>query len=110
MPLTWYAFERFHAAVLKRDSRSGHQVLHGARQEDLTRPGQGRDTHARLHGHAAERHAYHLALAGMEPRPELQNKAGRGPHDRTGTADAASRPVEKPSLAVSISRPRNRAS
>jgi hypothetical protein len=72
VPLPRYAFEKFDTAVLKRDPRSRHQVFHRARHEHLAGPGQRREAGAGVHGDAAELVTHHLALAGMEPHPDLQ--------------------------------------
>jgi hypothetical protein len=40
MPFTGKTLERVPAAILERESRSGDQILHGARHQDLARIGQ----------------------------------------------------------------------
>ena len=97
------------AAVLETESRSGHEILDGARHEDLARAGERRDAGADRDRDPDDLAVAHLAFARMETGAHvdadgLQRLAeGRGGEDRPGRAvegreEPVTRGVELPSL------------
>src|SRR5918911_699338 len=82
------------AALLEGDPGAGDEVAHRARDEDLTRPGQRRHPRAGVDGDPAHLPVRELALAGVEPRPELEPESPDRLLDRVSRPDRACRPVK----------------
>src|SRR4051812_42552975 len=82
------------APGVEADPRADDQVLDGARDEHLARPGGAHHARADVHGEAADVVADHLALARMEPGPDLDAELAHRLLDRRGGADRAGGTIE----------------
>src|SRR5438270_548555 len=70
-PWPGHAPELVDTPVLEPDPRSGHQVLHGLRDEHLPRLRHRRDAGRDVHRDPAELLAHQLALARVDPGPDV---------------------------------------
>ncbi len=86
--------ERPGAAVREAQPRPRHQVLDGARDQDLRWGGLPRHPPGEGHRDAAHPVVAHLALAGVQPGPGREAEVPGRIGDRFGAADRAGRAVE----------------
>src|SRR3954452_24956970 len=71
-PLARDALERVRAAVAERDVGAHDEVLRGPRHQHLARAGERERPGPEVPGEAAHVAPDHLALAGVEPAPQLE--------------------------------------
>src|SRR6266508_6156726 len=93
-PLARHAFQPIGTPVREAQARAGHQILHRARDQHLSRVGEARDPRADVYSNPAEAVAHQLALTRVKPGPDLQAQLPHGVHSRARTADGPGRPVE----------------
>ena len=72
LPPTGQPLELGCAAIGEGDSRSSHEILDGARHEDLARPRLSGDARPDVHGYTADLFANDLALARVQARAYLE--------------------------------------
>src|SRR5438067_154029 len=89
------------AAVLERDPGPRHEILHGARDQDLPRTRGGDDPGADVDRDAADIFSHQLALARVQARAEFHSELPHRLPDSTGAADRPRRAVEGCHEAVS---------
>src|SRR5207253_6803113 len=94
MPLVRDSLERVHAPVFEGQAGPSHEVLHGARDQNLTWPREGGHPSADVYSDATDVVAGELDLARMHPRPDLQAERQHGLGDGLRAPDGPSRPVE----------------
>src|SRR5262245_47007473 len=94
LPVAGDALELVPSSVFEVDARADRQISDGARREDLAGPGERGDARRDMDGHAADVLADDLALAGVEPRaqvdPERPDGVADGParlHGARGTVE-----------------------
>src|SRR5262249_27219847 len=92
-PLAPDALQLVATAVLEVDAGAGDELPDRARDEDLARRRVRRDARADMHGDSGHLCVDHLALPGVEARPELQSQIAHGCADRDGARDCPRRPV-----------------
>src|SRR5687767_8650653 len=80
--------------MLELDSRPRHQVLHGARDDHLPRPGLAGHARADADGDSRELAVVQLALAGVQARAQLEPELTDVGDDRLRAANRSRRPVE----------------
>jgi hypothetical protein len=88
------------AAVAEAQAGAGHQVLHGARYQNLTGTGERGDARTNVNGNAADIVANNLALAGMQAGANLNPQRPYFFGYCAGAAHAARRTVERGENAV----------
>src|SRR5712664_3276164 len=99
-PFAGDALERVAAAVAKPQPRAGHQILHGARDQNLVCAGKRRNTRADVNSNTADIVADHFALAGMKPGADFDAERLDFLGNGTGAANAARRTVKGREKAV----------
>ena len=95
VPFIWNSLEAVSPPVLEAESRSRDQVLDGPRHEHLARVDHRNDTGSDVDGDPADCPVEELALAGVNPRPDLDPEIADTLHDRERAPDRASGPVER---------------
>src|SRR4030095_3962174 len=95
-----HAAQRAYAAIRETDPRAGDQVVHRTRHQDLTRSGERSDARADMQRNATQRTLVQLALAGMNPGPDLQPEPLYGRIGGQGAPDRARRTVERSDKAI----------
>ena len=80
-------FELVHASVFERDRRSGEEILHGVRDEDLAGSGFRRDSCADVDRDAPQTVADDLTLPGMEAYPQIDADLADGSEDRVRASE-----------------------
>src|SRR3954453_2306986 len=103
LPFAGDALEWTTAAAAEAQAGTGHQILHGARYQNLARAGQRGDARTDVNGDAADIVADHFALAGMQPGADLDADRPDFVGDRAGTANAARWTVKRCEKAVARS-------
>src|SRR5687768_7186846 len=93
-PAAGNALELVLAAVLEAQAGPRHEVGHGGRDADLAGARGSGHPGADVHGDPADVVADQLALAGVQPRPDLQAETGDRLADGGGPLDRARGPVE----------------
>ena len=88
--------ERMHAAVLKTESRSGHEVLDGARDEYVTRASERRDAGADRDRDPDDLAVADFALAGVETGPHLETDRSQRIAEGSGGENRPGGPIEPP--------------
>src|SRR5918996_174439 len=88
------AFQLVLAARLEDDPRAGHEILDGARDEDLSGRRVPRDARAHVHREARRLAVDQLALAGVDSGADVQAEGARSLHHCTSARDRPRRPVE----------------
>ena len=64
-PLAWHTFQDMRAARLKYQSRAGHEVSHGLRDQDFSRSCKPRDARANVYRDAGKVVADTFAFPGV---------------------------------------------
>src|SRR5262249_7758392 len=93
-PLVGDAAQRVGAAIAEPQARACDEVLHGAGYQDLVRRGERRDARADVHRDSDDALARELALAGVQPRAQLEAHRAHALAHGDGAADGARRTVE----------------
>src|SRR5438270_12206768 len=91
------------ASILEADARAGDEVFHRARHQHLACVRARCHASAYVHGETTDVRAHDLALAGVQPRADLQPDLGHRVPDRHRAADTARRAVEGGEEAVASS-------
>src|SRR5439155_22049992 len=107
------AFEHVLSALAEGDSRARDEILDRARDEHLAAARERRDPRTDMRGDPGDRRAEHLALAGVQPGPDIEPELAHGIAYGACAADRSAGPskvARKPSPAVSTSEPRQRSS
>src|SRR6266540_4306667 len=99
-PIAGYSLEGVRSAVLELDPRPHHQILDGARDEHLSGRGLGAHTGTDVDSHAGNVIPMQLALAGVEPRPNVDPQSVDLVGDRAAAADPPCGSVERRQEAV----------
>jgi hypothetical protein len=94
MPVTRHALERRRPAVLEADSRSGHQVLHGAGHEHLTGTRQGRYPSPDMNSDTAYLFADKLAFTGVNATTDIEVESTQAVTNGGRAADGAGGAIE----------------
>src|SRR5512145_332258 len=92
-----HSLEIVHPSVAEPDPRAGHQVLHGAGHQDLSRCGHGRHPGGDVHRDAAHTMTAlaQLDLPGMQPGAYIDPESADGFPDRADRADSAPGAIER---------------
>jgi hypothetical protein len=93
-PRSWDASQLMFAAVVELKTRTGDEVDHRARDNDLARSGEGRDALPDVNGDAADVLAPKFYLTGMEARSHLDTEHANRFNDGLRAADGSCRAVE----------------
>ena len=83
------------AAVLELDPRASHEILDGARDEHLTRPGQRGDSSPDVDSNPGHLGAVSFAFTGVEAETHLEALLGRRRRNRGRARDTTGGPVER---------------
>ena len=94
-PFAGYALQRMGPAIGEADSRSGHQILHGARHDDLIGAGVADHASGDVHGQTAQVVVADFALSGVEPDPDLDSQPAGVLYQLPAAADRPGGPVEE---------------
>src|SRR5262245_10493360 len=100
MPLALDALERMHPAVFELDPRAEDEVLHGARHEHRSRPGERGDPRADVYGEAGQVVAAPFGLTGVQAGADGDSEIGDPGDDRLRAADRPHGTVERGEEAV----------
>jgi len=93
-PFPGNTFERMDATVAEAQPGAGHQILYGARYQDLAGAGERRYACADVNGNSADIVADHFALACVKSGPEFDAERLDLLRNGAGTANAARRTVK----------------
>src|SRR5204863_9222085 len=94
-PLAGDALEGVRAPVLELDPRTGNQVLHRGRDEDLSRAGERRDPGPHVDGDPPNVVAGELDLSGVQAAAHIEVHGAHAPSDRIRASDGPRGPVER---------------
>ena len=95
LPLAGHALELVDAAVVEVDAGAGDEILDGARDEHLARPGLRGDARADVDGDAGDLVVAELALARVQPGADVEAElAHRVARSRARSGSRARRAVE----------------
>src|SRR4051812_29625895 len=83
-----------HSTVFELDARAGDEILDGAGDEHLARPGERGHACTRVDGNAGDVAVVELALAGVEPGTNREPERHHAVADGGRAPDRASRAVE----------------
>src|SRR5207247_9498575 len=107
------AFQHMSSTLGEGDSRAGDEILDRTRDEHLAAARGRRDPRTDMRGDPGDGRAEHLALAGVQPGPDIEPELAHGIAYGACAADRSAGPskvARKPSPAVSTSEPRQRSS
>src|SRR5882724_10673050 len=99
-PLPGHAAEVVGATIHEAQARAGDQILHGAGDEDLAGRGARRHPSPDVDGNAPHIVAHQLALARVQPGPDLDPERADAFANGAGAADRARRSVKRREEAV----------
>src|SRR5205823_12374200 len=99
-PLSGHAAEVVGSTIYEAQARARDQVLHGAGDEDLAGRGARRHPGPDVDGNAPHIVAHQLALARVQPGPDLDPERADAFANGAGAADRARRSVKRREEAV----------
>jgi len=89
VPLRWHPLQLLESPILEPHLGPGHEVAHGARDEDLARARHGHDPSTHVHCDSADITTGHLYFPHVDAGPHLDVHACDAVNDRARALDGA---------------------